>query len=108
MKIFRLILISVLLIGFNFSASAMSLDEAKSKGFVGEQANGYLGIVSNPDPEVQALVADVNRQRKTKYVEISNKNGTTMAAVEALAGEKAIQQTPKGRFVQSNGNWQKK
>ena len=34
---------------------ALSLDEAKARGLVGEKLNGYVGAVNPADPEAQAL-----------------------------------------------------
>lgn len=91
-------------------AWAISLDEAKSKGLVGEEPSGYLGVVQVGAPgDVTSLVASVNSQRRDKYSEIAKKNGTPLAAVEALAGEKAIQNTSGGNFIRlPNGSWKKK
>jgi len=87
---------------------ALSLDEAKAKGLVGEKASGYLGAVSAPSGEVQALIADVNQKRRQAYEDIARRNGTNIGAVETLAGEKAIQNTKPGNFVEGPGGWVKK
>jgi len=87
---------------------ALSLDEAKAKGLVGEKANGYLGAVSAPSGDVQALIADVNQKRRQAYEDIARRNGTNIRAVETLAGEKAIQNTKPGNFVEGPGGWMKK
>ncbi len=89
------------------SVFALSLDEAKSKGLVGEQANGYLGTRDISAP-VEALVADINAKRRTEYQKIAEKNGTTVGSVEVLAGKKALDATPKGQFVSTDGTWIKK
>lgn len=87
---------------------ALSLDEAKSKGLVGEKRNGYLGVVKD-SPEVKALVSDINAKRKAQYGEIAKKNGTALNAVENLAGEKAVEKTSSGNYIQdSSGSWKKK
>ena len=91
-----------------FSAFALSLDEAKAKGLVGERASGYLGAVSPSNPEAQALIEDVNRKRRQAYEEIAKRNRTDIRAVETLAGEKAIQNTTPGNFVEGPGGWIKK
>lgn len=103
-KIIPLIL-SILL--FATASFALSLDEAKVKGLVGERADGYLGAVSS-SPETMALVNDINSKRRAKYTEIAKKNGTRIEAVEALAGEKAIANTPSGQYIQDKGGWRKK
>src|SRR5262245_20419697 len=77
-------------------AMALSLDEAKAKGLVGERTNGYLGAVSPSHAEAQALVEDVNQKRRQAYEEIATRNRTNVHAVETLAGEKAIQNTKPG------------
>jgi uncharacterized protein len=87
---------------------AMSLEEAKAKGLVGEKPNGYLGIVNPSGPEVQALTNDVNQKRRQAYEDIARRNRTQLEAVEALAGEKAIQNTKPGYFVEGPGGWTKK
>lgn len=86
---------------------ALSLEEAKSKGLVGEKSNGYLGVVSHSG-EAQALANDVNQKRRQAYEDIAQRHGTHMSAVETLAGEKAIQNTKPGHFVEGPGGWVKK
>ncbi|ALA57439.1 YdbL family protein [Nitrospira moscoviensis] len=87
---------------------ALSLEEAKAKGLVGERANGYLGVVNAADREAQALAQEINQKRRQAYEEIAKKNGTQLNAVETLAGEKAIQNTRPGQFVEGPGGWVKK
>ena len=88
-------------------AFALSLDEAKAKGLVGERQDGYLGAVS-ATPEVNALVKDINNKRRSFYQESAQKNGTSQAAVEALAGQKAQSLTPAGQYIQTGSGWVKK
>ena len=97
-------------LSFANKAFAESLDEAKSKGLVGETQSGYLAAVNPaPSPSIAALVADINAKRKEQYFSIAQKNGTPLSAVEALAAKKAIDATPAGQFVQSpSGTWSKK
>lgn len=89
-------------------AFALSLDQAKSQGLVGERQDGYLGVVSG-GAEAEALVKSINNQRRAVYQESAAKNGTSQAAVEAVAGQKAQSLTPAGQYIQgSNGSWVKK
>lgn len=89
-------------------AFALSLDEAKAKGFVGERQDGYLGVVSG-GAEAEALAKSINNQRRAVYQSSAAKNGTSQAAVEAVAGQKAQSLTPAGQYIQgSNGSWVKK
>ncbi len=90
-------------------ASASDLDDAKRAGQVGEQANGYLGLVQSSAPSaIQRLVQDVNQKRRAEYQRIAEKNGITLSQVEALAGKKAVDKTSSGGWVKINGAWQQK
>ena len=88
----------------------LTLEEAKTQGMVGEQPNGYLGIVQpGASAEVQALVNDVNQKRRQTYEDISRRNATKLEAVEMLAGKTAIDNTKPGNFIQCpSGQWVKK
>jgi len=88
----------------------LTLEEAKTQGMVGEQPNGYLGIVQpGASAEVQALVNDVNQKRRQTYEDISRRNSTKLEAVEMLAGKTAIDNTKPGNFIQRlSGQWVKK
>jgi len=92
------------------TAWALSLDDAKSKGLVGEQLNGYLAAVTGQSsPEVNALIQSVNQQRHQRYQEIAKKNNITVKAVEMLAGKTAIKKTSPGNYIQlPSGQWTKK
>jgi uncharacterized protein YdbL (DUF1318 family) len=90
------------------NAFALDLRTAKAQGYVGEQANGYLGIVKNA-AGVEELVSDINSRRKAEYRDIAQRNGTSLEVVEALAGKKAIEKTPSGQYIRDpSGNWIRK
>lgn len=89
-------------------AFALSLDEAKSKGWVGERMDGYLGPVVET-AEVVALVKDINNQRRAEYQRIAAGNGQPVDTIQKLAAQKAYEKTPSGFYVQSpQGGWVKK
>jgi uncharacterized protein YdbL (DUF1318 family) len=87
---------------------ALTLEEAKAKGLVGEQSNGYLGVVAVGNAEAQALASDINQKRRQAYQEIARREGANLNTVESLAGEKAIQKTRPGNIVEGPGGWVKK
>jgi hypothetical protein len=91
-----------------FSVWAMSLEQAKKQGLVGELPNGYLGaVVSNSD--VNSLVDKVNIRRKDIYLKLARKNNLTMEQVTKLAGEKALAKTQSGHLIKNAaGKWVKK
>jgi len=103
-------LITALIAGLFFSTSyAMDLSEAKSAGLLGEQVNGYLGIVKKPaSEEVISLVKSINTKRKAKYQEIALSKGIDLKAVEKQAGIRTIQKTQTGYFINKGQGWQKK
>lgn len=87
---------------------ALDLEQAKAQGLVGEQPDGYLGVVK-ATPEVVALVADINKKRRAAYEDIARKNGITVEQVAVLAGEKAIARTAQGSFIRTpDGRWIRK
>ena len=92
------------------AAAGLDLDAAKAKGLVGERADGYVGVVAaKASPEVQALAASVNAQRRATYEEIARKNGTVVDAVAARAGAKLIERAAPGEWVtDATGNWRRK
>ena len=91
-----------------FSAWAISLDQAKQQGLVGEMPNGYLGVVV-ASSEVSSLVAMVNKKRKDIYLNLARKNKITMQQVTKLAGEKSISKTQSGHLIKNSaGQWVKK
>lgn len=91
----------------SFSAWAISLDDAKSQGLVGEDSSGYLGLVVQ-NAEAKVVVDTINAKRKAQYLKLAQKNNLSLAQVEALAAAKTIEKTQRGHFVEVNGNWVKK
>lgn len=92
------------------SASELPLAEAKAQGLVGERPDGYLGIVvPSPSAQITALQKDINERRKAEYKRIAESSGATLQSVELLAGQKAIERTATGQFIQNSfGAWVKK
>ena len=90
------------------AASAMNLTEAKSMGLVGETPQGYIAAVSTPDDATRNLIKTVNEKRRTRYSRIAQDNGTSLEAVELVAGEKAIRKTRPGHYILQNGTWVRK
>jgi hypothetical protein len=105
-KIFSAIALTLLL----QNAWAVDLNSAKAQGLVGEANSGYLAAVKRPvNGEVQALIADVNAKRKTKFQSTAQKNGLTLAQVSNRFYELAVQKTAAGNYYQDKGGrWVKK
>lgn len=88
--------------------SAMSgLSAAKAAGQLGEQPNGYLGVVSNQGNAAE-IARLINQARKTEYQRLAKNNSLQLSDVETMAGKKAIEKTPGGQYILVNGRWLKK
>ena len=87
---------------------ALDLATAKQQGLVGETASGYLEAVQQATPEVKKLIDTINRKRREKYQEIARRNGTSLNAVEVLAGKKAMEKSRPGHYIKPAGRWLKK
>lgn len=110
----KLGLMLCMLFVFSLPAYALSISEAKAQGLVGEQVDGYLGIVSqnvtgtNQDA-VTHLVTQINQQRKDEYQQIANNNGTSVSQVQTVAGRTLIDLAKQGQYVKTaQGVWVKK
>ncbi|MGP0174950.1 YdbL family protein [Pseudomonas sp. NCHU5208] len=108
--------LSTLLLALTLSlpAYAMSLNqamsalsEAKTSGQLGEQPNGYLGVV-RPGGQAEEIARLINQARRAEYQKVAKDNGVSLSDVEAIAGKKAIDRTPPGQYIQLNGQWLQK
>lgn len=91
-------------------AWALSLDEAKDRGLVGERSNGYLGIVvDNPGSDVRSLVADINRKRKEAYQDSAKSAGVELQVIEARIGQRLQNKAEPGHYIETgDGRWRRK
>lgn len=116
MPLMLFLLVIVVSLGLSTNSQALTpqeqnmMHDAKSRGLIGEQLNGYLGVVtSSPSSEVKALVDKTNAERKALYKSIASRNSLKLEDVESLAGKKAVKKTKAGQYIQqSNGQWGKK
>lgn len=84
-----------------------SLGSAKEQGLVGEQPNGYLGVV-NEKADTAELVRLINAARRAEYQRLAKDNGLALQDVESMAGLKAIERTSSNHYILINGKWAKK
>ncbi|EDX4825242.1 YdbL family protein [Salmonella enterica subsp. arizonae] len=90
------------------SVWALTLDEARSQGRVGETLNGYLVALKN-DAETQKLVLDINRARRASYQQLADSNHLPVDEVAKMAGQKLVERARPGEYVQGiNGKWLRK
>ncbi|AZG73658.1 YdbL family protein [Shewanella livingstonensis] len=90
------------------TAWAMTLQEAKTARLVGEQTNGYLGMVIS-SPETQQLVLSINAKRKHYYQTIAKRHDISLDKVATLAAQKVMEAAEPGHMIQTpQGRWLKK
>jgi hypothetical protein len=110
MKKIAIVLSMLLTLAFSGAALAVTLDEAKAQGLVGEKVDGFVGaVVANPGADVQALITSTNEGRRKVYLDLAQRNGITVEAVGIVSAEKLREKAAPGEYVQSTtGQWQRK
>ena len=78
---------------------------ARASGEVGEQPDGYLGVVGDRSPEIRALVNSINIQRKAVYT----RGAVGVSTIEQFAfvsGCNLIAKTVPGeKYKTPGGEW---
>ena len=114
----RLILALALTLGLAAGGGALAqsagakaaADAAKAAGSVGEQGDGFLGLVTGAaDPAVTAAVAEINAGRAKVYLDIAAKTGVTPAAAGQATALQLVAKLPAGEYYQPlGGAWTRK
>ena len=87
---------------------ALTLNEARTQGRVGETLNGYL-VALKTDAETQALVSEINKARSASYQQLAESNNIPADEVAKMAGQKLVARAKPGDYVQGiNGKWLRK
>ena len=87
---------------------ALTLNEARTQGRVGETLNGYL-VALKTDAETQALVSEINKARSASYQQLAESNNIPADEVAKMAGQKLVARAKPGEYVQGiNGKWLRK
>ncbi|AIR86205.1 YdbL family protein [Pantoea rwandensis] len=90
------------------SAWALTLDEARQQGRVGETLSGYVAA-RQQDDETLALVKRINDGRTQQYQRVAQQNNLTTSEVARIAGEKLVSRAGSGEYVRGiNGQWIRK
>lgn len=92
------------------AAHALTLQQAKQQGLIGEANNGYVASVQpTPSPSLRTLIDTVNQRRQQGYLHISKTNNLTLDNVSSMAQKKAVKKTLPGHYFQTKtGDWVKK
>ncbi|MGL5455299.1 MAG: YdbL family protein [Enterobacterales bacterium] len=103
-----LILATLILSLLSGSALALTLNEARTEGRVGETYSGYL-VALKQDAQTQALVSDINKARSVSYQHLAESHNLPVDEVAKMAGQKLVERAKPGEYVQGiNGKWLRK
>lgn len=91
------------------AAAKAAVDAAKAAGTVGEQADGFLGIVAGGDAALRASVAEINTGRAAAYKDIAAKTGVTPEAAGQATAKQLYSRLAPGQYWKPlDGGWMKK
>ncbi|ABC63601.1 YdbL family protein [Erythrobacter litoralis] len=80
---------------------------ARANGQVGEQMDGYLGVVGNQPAAIRSLVADLNIKRRANYTQRAQAQNATLEEYAFTQGCVLIARTEPGEKYQApDGTWQ--
>ncbi len=80
---------------------------ARAAGQVGEQPDGYLGVVGAGSADLRALVSNINIQRKAAYTQKAQASGATVEQLAFTSGCNLIAQTKPGeKYKTPGGSWE--
>ena len=57
--------------------------QLRATGLVGEQADGYLGLVGSASADIRSQVDSINIQRRAYYTDLASRRGATIEEVAA-------------------------
>lgn len=89
------------------SAKAI-VDASIAQGVIGEQIDGYLGVVSgqSPSADQRRAMDEINIARKSHYTRRARFNGVSVEEYAAATGEKLLQRAASGTMIRgNNGIW---
>ncbi|ATY32934.1 YdbL family protein [Sphingomonas psychrotolerans] len=96
---------TALIAGPAFAQRDPAYSAARAAGQVGEQPDGYLGVVGASTPTLQALVNNINIQRKKQYT-AQAANGSTVQQMAFVTGCNLILRSAPGEKYQApDGRW---
>jgi uncharacterized protein YdbL (DUF1318 family) len=108
-KVLMMVAAAAALGGLSVAASAQrdpAYAAARAGGEVGEQPDGYLGLVGAASGDLRALVNNINIQRKSAYTQKAQASGATVEQLAFTSGCNLILQTSPGeKYKTPNGVW---
>ncbi len=97
-------------VGAQTPADKATIDAAKSQGVVGEQADGFLGLVkAGAGPAVISAMQQINAGRAAAYRDTAAKTGVTADAAGQATAVQLRARLPAGEWYRPlNGAWTRK
>lgn len=98
----------LLALSLHVQAAALTLNEARAQGRVGETLSGYIAP-RQQDAETLALVSRINAARTESYQRLADSNNLPVDEVAKMAGQKLVTRARPGEYVRGiNGRWLRK
>jgi hypothetical protein len=98
----KIMLMAVLSLGLiSHSVLALTLDDARLQGRVGETLTGYLEPLKQ-DKETLALVKKINDARSESYQQLADSNNLPVDEVAKMAGQKLVSRAQPGEYVKGD------
>lgn len=94
----------------DLAAAKATIDTAKAQGVVGEQGDGYLGLVTgSADPAITAALEQINAGRGAVFAQSAAKSGVSPQAAGEAAAKLLIAKVKPGEYYKPlGGAWTKK
>ncbi|MCI5044261.1 MAG: YdbL family protein [Aquisalinus sp.] len=86
------------------------IENAKDQCLIGEQSDGYLGVVDGKtiSTEIEREMRSVNNQRKTAYANIAEQRSITVQQVGQIAAANLVEKAGSGECVEAADGWVRK
>lgn len=108
-RMFKILIAALALIGASTAALAQrdpAYQAARTAGQIGEQPDGYLGVVGTGTAELRAMINNINIQRKAAYTQQSAQSGSTVDQFAVTSGCNLIARTVPGeKYKAPDGTW---
>ncbi len=89
--------------------SARLLDAPRAAGLVGERYDGYAVVRGQAPPDVAALVAQVNAERRSVYAQRAQAEHVPVEAIGKIYAAEILRSAPAGTwFLSESGQWTRK
>lgn len=90
-------------------AQSRLLDAPRAAGVVAERYDGFAMVRGNASPEIAALVAKVNAERRAIYAQRAASDKASIEAVGKIYAVEIMKSAPPGTwFLTESGQWTRK